>query len=635
MEGLGNNDLSWSDAYKSSAREKIGAGVQNDTQIDGSSVMDGDTAKIHTMNGDYDDANNKLATANDILANMLNERIWQMPGITGDVKDYLGNTIWTPAGWITSAKAASASIRTVREDRPALWGQALNSLKAFGATPSKHKRPVLWSQYMPAKATDETTYPMIKPTGEKFVKDIGLDGTGSDFGYYNEATGVFVKAQGAVGTVIQPISYAESDGTAYVETGILANINTKAEITFKTSDATAYQGIFGARTSAATPDNVGVLVGPYEGVTRVITDFGEYTNGRAADPNAVSTELKYKAVLSRTGRYIYNTETGALIASNTNIITASFTSANGLRLFDMYGNSASAGLLKGNVYACKIWDNDTLVRDYQPVRVGTSQVELLDLVSWTFATRNGTFTAGEDVNLVPDVIKVNTGDLYYENGSIHTDGEHKLFVGSQGVVDLGTLTWSTNQSAYPGVFSASVSNRNTGSRTNLYLYGFTASATTGWNVPTNCISGFTDARVFINDPNAVGLTAAEFKTYMSGKYLFYQRSTDTSFIQPEVRDIPTLYSANSFVDIQKASNNKHEEWACIWYDGTQDVPSGYISEYGDLRANQIVLYPLVTPTTETVIVTAVEPEIYKSYTVTSEAEIETTVQAVYVGDEFV
>lgn len=459
--------------------------------------------------------------------------------------DSNGNVDWERAVPTTTSKAAMVSFRNTRKvDTNFGQTDVLSSLKAFGATPVKHKQPKLWSQYMPcdgitnasstsidtgikAQSNMEIFVRVMAKTDSFYILQARETGTATIYGLSGSQTGntitsfgltsgitrttghiytikvtldngtitlyvkdetagtedtktgtltasytfpspttmklfgdaskitsgttvyrAYIKVNGAMawdmypvvnvvdnntvvayndmthaastmksgsitgGELIQPISYAESDGTAYADTGVQGNLNTKAEITFKTSDATAYQAVFGARTSALTDDNIGVLVGPYEDATRVIVDFGNYENGRAADPNAVSTVLKYKAVSDKNGRYIYNAETGALIASNTNAVTASFTTTNSLRLFDMYGKSATAGLLKGNFYSAKIWDNSILVRDYLPVRIGTT-VELLDLVSWQFATRTGTFTAGADIQIVPDVITVNTGDLKY------------------------------------------------------------------------------------------------------------------------------------------------------------------------------------------------------------------------------
>lgn len=69
----------------------------------------------------------------------------------------------------------------------------------------------------------------------------------------------------------------------------------------------------------------------------------------------------------------------------------------------------------------------------------------------------------------------------------------------------------------------------------------------------------------------------------------------------EERVITTfLPSANSFIDMQKSSNNVECDWKIIWYDGTQTIPSGYISQTGDLTPNQIVAYPLATPEVTTV-----------------------------------
>ena len=77
------------------------------------------------------------------------------------------------------------------------------------------------------------------------------------------------------------------------------------------------------------------------------------------------------------------------------------------------------------------------------------------------------------------------------------------------------------------------------------------------------------------------------------------------------------------------SNNKSEAWACIWYDGTQTVPSGYISQTGDLTPNQIVLYPLATPDITTHAIAPVELTEKATYAVSGTAELSVSEQAQY------
>lgn len=67
------------------------------------------------------------------------------------------------------------------------------------------------------------------------------------------------------------------------------------------------------------------------------------------------------------------------------------------------------------IYESYIKVNGEYVWQSMPVRVGT-QVELLDLVNWQFATRTGTFTAGADIpysELCPDILETNVGDVIW------------------------------------------------------------------------------------------------------------------------------------------------------------------------------------------------------------------------------
>lgn len=737
----------------------------------------------------------------------------------------------------------------------------IQHLKAFGATPMKHKQDKLWSRFVPAKATDETTYPMVltgygkfvangtedytsptisegklyrntatagmadnskfsycsrtylpatqttrfnksqyftstsgycdfidndytsvaafkaalaanpvtilyaKATSDgsvwKFVKDIGLDGQGTDFGYFNEQTGEFVKAQGAVGTVIQPISYATLSGNNIVSTDIDA-LETDRVIIDANISATQSTGDMFITYATNTWIDLGSNAGTW------YIRFG-HTNSFSRIVSAGEIGQRNTYELYKSHFDINGVTKASLIYS---AISGKWS------LGAKGGGSATADYYR---YTIKNDTTGEIRYDAIPVRVGQT-VELLDLVSWQFAQRTGTFTAGADIQIVPEIITVNTGDLAYgvgknlldmatsniklgyyisndgeetgdsnnfyntkyipviegetytlsvsspiayasimeydsdktfikrtlfgtgtthkitsatitlgsntsfvligsnvtgvqasvlkleeilaidwqvELGSqatpyepyhfgFHTDSSHKLTVGGINLFDIANTVWGKN---IGGNGTEATSQYN--SHTDYIECEPNTTYTVSWmsNFSLGVVTRYHEydgnknwlRQITTHNSSSKGEYSVTFTTGATARYICFtfrgrsesdpDLSTDIQleegsaaspyqpYIVPVTQDIPTLYSANSYVDIQKASNNKHEEWACIWYDGTQDVPSGYISEYGDLRANQIVLYPLATPITDQVTIAPIASARRTTYVADSESEL--------------
>lgn len=209
-----------------------------------------------------------------------------------------------------------------------------------------------------------------------------------------------VKLSGSItgGNLIQPISFAESDGTAWGDTGHIGSEKTKITIDFqKTINTKNYMHTAGnsATKTAAISCNIGI---------------GDDTLSRFG---AESENLHLFNDLNRHNLIIAN---DGYIADGTNVWTpnaSAFTTSDNILL--LTPTRVAIDRFIGKVYAVSIAEEDALVRDYIPVRIGTT-VELLDLVNWTYATRTGTFTAGPDIpygQLCPDIIETNVGDALY------------------------------------------------------------------------------------------------------------------------------------------------------------------------------------------------------------------------------
>ena len=156
-----------------------------------------------------------------------------------------------------------------------------------------------------------------------------------------------------------PISYLESTGTQWIDTGIIGNVNTKIDVLFSKvniSDSNI-RGIIGARGSTVNTNNISVV---YAG-GGLSLDFNNsnYSTYRYPDTNSESN-IKYRAVVDKNARTLYRE--GVLHGSNTNVCTDTI-STTSMWMFGL----ENYYLATAKIYYAKIWDNDVLVRDFIPV----------------------------------------------------------------------------------------------------------------------------------------------------------------------------------------------------------------------------------------------------------------------------
>ena len=187
------------------------------------------------------------------------------------------------------------------------------------------------------------------------------------------------------------LEYIQSSGTQYINTGFKPNQNSRAVLDFQLTAITgAWQGILSARDGAANAyGNNFSLWATASNTYR--TDFG--TDGGPTF-GAVNTERhfldKNKAIVSIDDV----TATNAAAVFSCNFPLCIGTGYTG-------GASEYPAMLK--IYACQIYDNGTLVRDFVPCKNDSSAVGLYDTVEGQFYANAGTgsFTAGPEIIIDP------------------------------------------------------------------------------------------------------------------------------------------------------------------------------------------------------------------------------------------
>ena len=194
------------------------------------------------------------------------------------------------------------------------------------------------------------------------------------------------------GRKIIPVEYLESTGTQYIDTGYYPNNNTKYNLKTQFINPTTvqdYKGIIGV--SVAPNDRCGM--GFYNGNIR--QQFGSGAAAYGGNYNDSSYTGFNNATVyecSRNGFYI----NGTLDWTPTKDLTG--TASVTAWVFNTHAEAVYNGTPQ-KLYYCKIYDNNILVRDYIPVRVGHVGY-LYDKVGGQLygnANSTGAFILGNDV----------------------------------------------------------------------------------------------------------------------------------------------------------------------------------------------------------------------------------------------
>ena len=216
--------------------------------------------------------------------------------------------------------------------------------------------------------------------------------------YYNAGTGSFT-----YGHTITPLEYLESTGTQYINTDIVGTQNTSIELSITPTQINTK--IFGCR-SGTSSNNISVFYGS-SADPRLGIDFN---NSNYATYRCQYDTLNQKVIIKadKNNRKIISTS-GSVLAENNTVCTDTILTPDTLKLFDIT-NGFQNDLFIGTCDYCKIWNNNTLVRDFIPVRDENNVGYMFDKVSGTLFGNAGTgaFNVGADVKkkvrFIQDVI---------------------------------------------------------------------------------------------------------------------------------------------------------------------------------------------------------------------------------------
>lgn len=184
------------------------------------------------------------------------------------------------------------------------------------------------------------------------------------------------------------VDYLKFDGNSWIDTGVIGDIDTSYEIEMSTQASGFLMMIlFGSRTSA-TSNVLATLV--RQDTNQIVSDFGDYTKTRHSYTDLFESNKRYKIYNSKNERSVYNYSTGETETVSTAFSGSLKTPTNLYIGYKSSGFLAQHNNFEGNVYGCKIWQGDILVRDLKPCITSSGVVCMYDAVSKKYFYNAGT-----------------------------------------------------------------------------------------------------------------------------------------------------------------------------------------------------------------------------------------------------
>ena len=191
-----------------------------------------------------------------------------------------------------------------------------------------------------------------------------------------------------------PAGYTEydgliGDGTAYIDLNCALDQDDEIEIEFtKTSDITS-SNLCGGRTSA-TSNNISAII---SSTGSIVGDFNNSDYSPYRMNVSISQNVRYRVVINKTGRYVYQVSDDSLVGSNTTACEDTILTP-GCYLFNLAGTGLTSKF-KGVIHKCLIKGK----RDVVPVGNGTAygMYDKLNGVFYPNANISGEFTVSTEV----------------------------------------------------------------------------------------------------------------------------------------------------------------------------------------------------------------------------------------------
>ena len=201
----------------------------------------------------------------------------------------------------------------------------------------------------------------------------------------NFTAGVEKSAIAAVGT---PIEYIQSSGTQYINSNFIPKATTRTIMKAEPMSWSAWSAFFGTR-NATSPTASQAYIAAIPAATLYRSDyFGSSLTAETPTVMQVTNIDKNKNICSFNNIIITNTS--STVNATTNMFLLALNDVGTAKYF-----------LNAKLYSCQIYDGNTLVRDFIPIKTTTNIYGLWDKVNKAFYKNAGTgaFTGGPAVTL--------------------------------------------------------------------------------------------------------------------------------------------------------------------------------------------------------------------------------------------
>ena len=299
--------------------------------------------------------------------------------------------------------------------------EALNELTITFEDSTKVLTIPIDEPYELPPATDETLGGVIVGEGLAIDEEGVLTVTGSTGGYF-EGQGIEFKNINPynVPGEYTVVEYIGNVSGSYILTDYVPNTNTKVVMEINVHQgSSSWQTIFGARDEVYPGGNEYALFSrvnnDYHFYPRITGNSYDYTTGVYDELITVTIEGNVVTVVKEDQTSYSYTQSGSL--SNL---------SNAMTIFALHNGNVigDAGIV--DLYSFKIYENDTLVKNYVPCyRTADNVIGLYETIDETFFTNGGTgtFTKGESIETFKTInAKIGEGLSFDENDNIINAG---------------------------------------------------------------------------------------------------------------------------------------------------------------------------------------------------------------------
>lgn len=212
-----------------------------------------------------------------------------------------------------------------------------------------------------------------------------------NFKFYTDENGGNFKAgaeKSAIAAIGTPIEYIQSSGTQYINSGFIPKATTRTIMKAEPMSWSAWSAFFGTR-NATSPTASQAYIAAVPAATLYRSDyFGSSLTAETPTIMQITNIDKNKNICSFNNIMITNTS--STVNATTNMFLLALNDVGTAKYF-----------LSAKLYSCQIYDGDTLVRDFTPIKTTTNAYGLWDNVNKVFYPNagTGTFTGGSAITL--------------------------------------------------------------------------------------------------------------------------------------------------------------------------------------------------------------------------------------------